>query len=147
MGYPAQTDLMKLFADYYNTVEDGVLNNRWMQIDEAGRQAYIDEIYRSKAEGKGIPFQIEIGDYYTPEYARVLNYDTEKWELCRGVGMSFGYNRNENPANFMKAKDIIWCIIDVTAKNPERADGAASCDRCLAEGQWRSHLCHHLPGG
>ena len=31
--------------------------------------------------------------------------------------MSFGYNRNENPANFMKAKDVIWCIIDVTAKN------------------------------
>ena len=80
-------------------------------------QKYIDEIYKAKAEGKGIPFQIEIGDYYTPEYARVLNYDTEKWELCRGVGMSFGYNRNENPANFMKAKDVIWCIIDVTAKN------------------------------
>ncbi len=117
MGYPAQTDLMKLFADYYNTVEDGVLNNRWLQIDEAGRQKYIDEIYKAKAEGKGIPFQIEIGDYYTPEYARVLNYDTEKWELCRGIGMSFGYNRNENPANFMKAKDVIWCIIDVTAKN------------------------------
>ena len=47
----------------------------------------------------------------------MLNYDTEKWELCRGIGMSFGYNRNENPANFMKAKDVIWCIIDVTAKN------------------------------
>ena len=117
MGYPAQTDLMKLFADYYNTVDDAVLNNRWMQISEEGRQAYLDQIYEAREKGEGTPFQIEIGDYYTPEYARVLKYDTEKWELCRGIGMSFGYNRNENPANFMKGKDVVWCIIDVTAKN------------------------------
>lgn len=117
MGYPAQTDLMKLFADYYNKVEDGVLNNRWLQIGPEGYQDYVDKIYDCKAKGEGIPFQIEIGDYYTPEYARVLNYDTEKWELCRGVGMSFGYNVNENPKNFMKSKDMIYCIIDVTAKN------------------------------
>lgn len=117
MGYPAQTDLMDMFAHYYNTCEDGVLNNRWLQISEEGRQDYINQIYKSKESGEGIPFQIDIGDYYTPEYARVLKYDTEKWELCRGVGMSFGYNKNENPANFMKAKDVIYCIIDVTAKN------------------------------
>ena len=117
MGYPAQADLPSLFADYLNTVEDGVIDNRWMQVSEKDRQAYSAEIRQALAEGKGIPAPSEYGDYVTPEYAKELTYSPQKWELCRGIGVSFGYNKNENPANFMTAKDIIWCLIDVTSKN------------------------------
>jgi len=34
-------------------------------------------------------------DFRTPEYATYDAIRPEKWESCRGVGNSFGYNRNE----------------------------------------------------
>ena len=41
------------------------------------------------------------GGYYTTEYGLVQGQDVKEelqhpWEECRGIGGSFGYNRNEN---------------------------------------------------
>jgi alpha-L-fucosidase len=32
MGWPAESDPHQLFAHYYNTVADGVVNDRWTQL-------------------------------------------------------------------------------------------------------------------
>ena len=41
----------------------------------------------------------------------------EKWETCRGMGYSFGYNHVEGPEQTIKEDELIHLLIDVTAKN------------------------------
>ena len=41
----------------------------------------------------------------------------QKWELCRGIGNSFGYNRNEAESDMLSGTDLIALLVDVTAKN------------------------------
>ena len=36
IGWPTAGHLPALFADYYNTVEDGVVNDRWLQSSHRG---------------------------------------------------------------------------------------------------------------
>ena len=41
----------------------------------------------------------------------------EKWETCRGLGYSFGYNKVEGPEQTIKEDELIHLLIDVTSKN------------------------------
>ena len=76
IGYPREADLVQLFADYYAAVPDGVVNDRFV----FGRQPHLD--------------------FNTPEYSAIADIYPRKWELTRGIGLAFGYNRNETPATF-----------------------------------------------
>ena len=60
-----------LFADYYNKLPDGVVNNRFtqrFQMDETG--IVSDNFF----------------DFETPEYTSFAGIRQKKWESCRGVG-------------------------------------------------------------
>ena len=70
INYPKAGKLPEIFADYYNAVPDGVIDNR---------------------------FGVEFSDFTTPEYAKYDKITEKKWETCRGLGFSFGYNQNEGP--------------------------------------------------
>lgn len=59
---------MQVEADYYNTVPDGVVDDR---------------------------FGIKHADFTLPEYQKLDKIAAKKWEECRGLGRSFGYNRAE----------------------------------------------------
>jgi alpha-L-fucosidase len=39
------------------------------------------------------------------------------WETCRGVGLSFGYNRQESEIQTLSARDLVWLLVDVVSKN------------------------------
>lgn len=62
------------------------------------------------------------GGYYTTEYDIVHNEDaTNKkfdhpWEECRGIGGSFGYNRNENLADYESSAAIIKMLIQKVSR-------------------------------
>lgn len=62
------------------------------------------------------------GDYYTTEYDIVHNEDaTNKkfdhpWEECRGIGGSFGYNRNENLADYLSSDALIKMLIQKVSR-------------------------------
>ncbi|MEK7395486.1 MAG: alpha-L-fucosidase [Candidatus Poribacteria bacterium] len=60
------------------------------------------------------------GGYFTTEYGQVgWGKDigmARKWEECRGIGGSFGYNRNESIAEYAKASDIIHLLIGIVSK-------------------------------
>ena len=116
MGYPAQCDLNALFAEYYNAVPEGLCNDRWVQRD-AGGLSLAEYTRRELEKGDIIECRCEYGDYTSPEYDTKFHYRAKKWELTRGIGMSFGYNRNEDPANFMTGRDIVWTLADVVSKN------------------------------
>lgn len=117
MGYPVQCDLNALFAEYYNTVPDGLCDDRWGQRDAGGLS--LAEYTRQEVAKGGdiIALPSKYGDYTSPEYDTKFHLKAKKWELTRGIGMSYGYNRNEDPDNFMTGRDVICTLADVVSKN------------------------------
>ncbi len=103
IAYPAATDLNVLFADYYNTLPEGVVNNRFTQRFQLGTDGNIvtDNFH----------------DFETPEYASFAEIRAKKWESCRGIGASFGYNRNEGPAQHLTVENLVRSFIDIVSKN------------------------------
>lgn len=62
------------------------------------------------------------GGYYTSEYGEVtegvvldLN-NHHKWEECRGISNSFGYNRNEELSDYLGARELIHMFIDIVSR-------------------------------
>ncbi len=62
------------------------------------------------------------GGIYTTEYDLVHEGNAEgtqfarPWEECRGIGGSFGYNRNENLADYSTSKEVVDILIDKVAR-------------------------------
>lgn len=92
------------------------------------------------------------GGFYTTEYGQVhLGADLKlaerhKWEECRGIGASFGYNRNENLEDYQKPADLIKMLIEIVSGGGNllldigpTADGRIPVimqDRLLEMGDW-----------
>jgi alpha-L-fucosidase len=121
ISYPKAGQVPQLFAEYYNTVPDGVINDRF-----------------------GVPF----ADYTTPEYAKYDKITEKKWESCRGLGFSFGYNQVEGPEQVIAPDKLIALLVDIVSKNGNlllnvgpRANGTISeiqMDRLQKLGAWLS---------
>ena len=72
----------ELIAWYYNTVgEDAIVNDRW---------------------GHGAQY-----GFRTPEYSAGITQTDRPWAECRGIGRSFGLNRNEPLSNYLTSKELI----------------------------------------
>lgn len=58
------------------------------------------------------------GDFYTTEYDLSHNDNMKgerimhPWEECRGIGHSFGYNRNENLEDYSTSEQLVHLLID-----------------------------------
>jgi len=123
IGYPSAANALALFADYYNTVPDGVINDRFSLL--AGTTHH---------------------DYVTPEFTVLTDISATKFETVRGMGRGFGYNRNETEADLETADGLVRLLVDVVAKNGNlllnvgpMADGTvppAQADRLHALGAW-----------
>jgi alpha-L-fucosidase len=108
IGYPVAADLPELFAYYYNNVPDGVINDRF-------RQGAAD-----RSVGGGQPGGIPRGPHYdfiTPEYTSFNQIQELKWESCRGIGHSFGYNRAEGDDQLLSLSTLIHLFVDIVSKN------------------------------
>lgn len=127
--WPADSDLAALFADYYNAVPDGVINDRWLQppnprgaVPDAvargvgtviqGLWRVIPEQYKHLTFPAAHHFDVE-----TPEYATFDEIRSTKWEATRGVGHSFGANRNERPQDIVTATELVRSFCDIVSKN------------------------------
>jgi alpha-L-fucosidase len=123
VGYPANADLLSLFADYYNAVPDGVINDRFSIVPAITRH-----------------------DYRTTEFAVPDDVSPVPFETVRGMGRGFGWNRNESDADLESAAELIHLLADVVSKNGRlllnvgpRADGsipAGQIERLRAIGAW-----------
>ncbi len=92
------------------------------------------------------------GGYYTTEYGDVdgvepgEQFDTHKWEECRGIGRSFGYNRNEDAEDYATAEELIELLVSTVSKGGNlllnvgpTADGripGVQQERLLQMGTW-----------
>lgn len=131
ISWPAgQGRLNRLFADYYDAVPEGVVNDRWRTPGLASlilrsrlaRRRLDARIRRAmqrrpdRAEGV-IPPPIPHSDFRTPEYARFPGIQVKKWEATRGMSHSFGFNRNDEDADYASAETLISDFIDGVSKN------------------------------
>lgn len=117
--YPKKGGALEIFADYYNTVSDGVINNRW------GR---------------------DIHDFTTPEYKQYDKITPQKWETCRGIDYSFGYNQNSTADQMLTVDELVDMFVDIVSKNGNllldvgpKADGTIpelQVERLKGLGQW-----------
>jgi alpha-L-fucosidase len=128
IGWPAAGHLPTVFADYYNEVEDGVVNDRWLQSSRRG--PIVDGAVRVAAGAiqrgwKLVPDRYKQltfpgarhADFTTEEYSHSDTIKKRKWEATRGVGHSFGANHNEAPEDIITTTGLVRLLVDVVAKN------------------------------
>ena len=73
-----------------------------------------DEVVINDRWGKGIRHRH--GGYYTTEYGAGMADGSHPWEENRGLGHSFGYNRNEPLSNYMTGKQLVWVLADLVSR-------------------------------
>lgn len=113
IGYPSAGDPLRLFGEFYEQVPDGVVNDRF-----------------------GAPHW----DFRTPEYATLDGALPDKWETVRGLGYSFGYNRQETDEHLLSVEALVRLLVDIVAKNGNLLLGVgADADGTIPEIQ-RSRL-------
>ena len=125
IAYPVRGRYLKLLADYYEAVPDGLVNDRWMQVSDEFRLSLRKPLMRAVADwgakqimlkprpsDPGVPF-----DYSTMEYHVSDKILPRHWECVRGIGHSFGYTANEPAANFLKPAEGIDLLADVVSAN------------------------------
>lgn len=127
--WPPGGNLAELFAHFYNAVPDGVINDRWLEptlrrnvLSDAlvrGAGDLVQALWRHLPAGeKSLTFPAAHHyDFSTPEYATFDQIVAKKWEATRGVGHSFGANRNERPEDILTATELIRSFCDIVAKN------------------------------
>jgi alpha-L-fucosidase len=99
IAWPSADGLSELLVDYLSSVPDGTVNDRFQVF---GESISGDRHYRS--------------DFATPEYASFDDVKRFKWETCRGIGASFGYNRAETDEHHLAVDDLIRGFADTVAK-------------------------------
>jgi alpha-L-fucosidase len=91
------------------------------------------------------------GGYFTTEYGKVDEHGTElaahrKWEECRSIGYSFGFNRNEDAADYLAADQLLRLLVTTVSRGGNlllnigpAADGSIPVvmqERLLTLGRW-----------
>ena len=125
--------LLRLIADYYAAVPEGVVNDRWMHRGPALRllglrpvQRLLDawlarRIRREAAKGEYspgiVPPRPAHYDFRTPEYTSFDEVSERKWETTRGLTPSFGYTRADREEDHESPTELIRSFIDTVSKN------------------------------
>lgn len=123
IGLPRNVSRRDLFRRYRNTVADGVLNDRWMQVSRlASRLLSRGRLRRRAAEWArnaivaGKPLG-NLGDVATVEYGQTTGAGRRPWEAVRSIGNSFAYNEQEDPSNSLTGIELAWLLADVVSRN------------------------------
>ena len=106
VNYPENGDLTGIFAEAIHANPDVVMNDRWRRSNE-------------------------LTHFTTPEYVVFDSITKQKWETCRGIGYSFGYNQVETAQQLLSSEQLIKMFVDIVSKNGNllinvgpKADGA-----------------------
>src|SRR6202158_4182173 len=119
IDYPKSGHPLQIMAEYYQAVPDGVIDDR---------------------------FGVKHSDFISPEYQTLEQINPKKWEECRGLGRSVGYNPAEGGAATTATSELIYLLVYIVSKNgnllldvgPE-ADGTiptVQMERLKALGAW-----------
>jgi alpha-L-fucosidase len=56
------------------------------------------------------------GGYFTTEYTSGMQQSGHPWEESRGMGYSYGYNRNESIADYHSDRELLMMLIDIVSR-------------------------------
>ena len=103
-----------------------------------------DDVIVNDRWGKGA--RHNHGGYFTTEYGAGMPDAAHPWEENRGMGFSYGYNRNEPLENYRAGKELVWMFADLVARGGNlllnvgpRADGKIPeimIERLFELGDW-----------
>ncbi len=108
---------------------------------------FFEEFYRKNPEGLvNDRWHVEHADYLTSEYVSDLENESKgPWENCRGLGLSFGFNRNEGPQHGRNYREIIQLVIEFAARGGRLLLGVGpKADGSLPE--WQTQILRQLSG-
>lgn len=88
--YAGENQIPHLLSHYYNTVDGAVTNDRW------------NDLYYG---------------FKTKEYQNGDVDNEEKWEMCRGLGLSFGYNEAESDERVISVAGLVNLLVSTVANN------------------------------
>jgi alpha-L-fucosidase len=131
--------LTGLWDEYYAAVPDGAIDDRWYAVPtprtidyvvlttvsrffaRAGTAWIADLIDKAldkdrPVDGLKLPTSAP-HDFRTYEYEVPGEIQSDKWELVRGIGLSFCYNGNEEHDQWLSLPDLTWIFVDVVSKN------------------------------
>jgi alpha-L-fucosidase len=128
IAWPTGRDaLWRLFADYYDAVPEGLVNDRWQTASwltramrlRPARALFDAAVKRAVRRGGGglTPPRPPHFDARTPEYTSFREIRREKWECVRGIDKSFGYNAQSREEDFLPERELIHSFADVVSKN------------------------------
>jgi len=126
IGYPTGSDVLQLFADYYDAVPEGLVNDRWGQHSRLQRSFMALPFMRRGVDRKVMKAfsdgQTTISlpahyDFTTPEYASLDHISERKWEATRGIGHSFAYNQFEPDDYCLTLPELVSSFVDIISKN------------------------------
>ena len=96
IGYPGFGDgAADLMADFYNANPDGVVNDRFDFL--------------------GVMRGTSHADFNTPEYSTGAPDPRRKFEVCRGIGTSFGYMQFEDDSTYLAVDELIRMFVEIVA--------------------------------
>jgi alpha-L-fucosidase len=150
IGYPTTASMLKLIAHFYNGNAQGLVNDRWLAAreffsgtpdEQSARFKWLLSYFKQHRPPPPLHY-----DVITPEYSPDTKLLEKKWETTRGIGFSFGYNRQETDAQLMSAEAIVHLLINCVAKGGNlllnvgpRGDGTLcpmQVERLRAVGAW-----------
>ncbi len=132
-----------LWADGDWMMEDTAWKSRELLTWLYNESPCKDSIMVNDRWGKSC--RLKHGGCPTTEYDSGTTFD-KAWEECRGIGFSFGYNRNEDVQDYNTAKVLILVLVDIVSHGGNLLldigpDGTGKIppimqERLLQIGQW-----------
>lgn len=96
----------------------------WEQTSETWKsKEFLSWLYNNKSVNKNIVVNDRWGNdtkgkhgsFFTTEYGQGTSSDAHAWEECRGIGESFGYNRNENLEDYMSSDKLVHTLVKIVS--------------------------------
>ena len=126
IGYPKGGRLSELLTYYFAEVPEGVVNDRWAELDTLGVIAewpgatavlkWLGRLALSLEDGSLNDDPARIG-FKTEEYNSLSGIPPYKWEATRGLGASFAFNAAETEQDMLSADELVRFLVDTVAKN------------------------------
>ncbi len=114
--WPQMKDLVNTYRpDVFWTDGDWDLSDKAWKSEEFLAWLYNDspvkkDIVTYDRWGSGVRFKH--GAVFTPEYQPNLDFEDHYWEESRGMGFSYGYNREEDAWDYNSTQSLVLQLID-----------------------------------
>lgn len=119
--YPQLKDLINnykpdlIWSDGSDNMSDSVWKTKefmsWLYSESVVKDSVvINDRWAKFSDGK------KHGDYLTREYSSADTTSEKPWEECRGMGFSFGYNRNEDLEDYASPKALVLTLANVVSR-------------------------------